>query len=86
MQNNNNPFDEIQKKTNVNQADLFNLANSVNQADLKDEKAVRQLIAQVAKLANRKVSKEKEDQLVKAIVNNNIPADFSSLAKMFGQK
>ncbi|MGO4888130.1 stage VI sporulation protein F [Anaerobacillus sp. MEB173] len=87
MQNKNNPFfDDLQKKTNVNPNDLLNLANSVSQADLKNEKAVRQLIAQVARLAGKPVSKEKEDQLVKAIVNNNIPMDFSTLAKMFGQK
>lgn len=83
MQNNNSFFDNIQKKTNVQQEDLFNIANSVNGADLSDENTVRQLIAQVAKVANVPVSKEKEDQLVDAIVNNKMPMDFASLTKMF---
>jgi hypothetical protein len=83
---NNSFFDKIEKKTNVKQQDIFNLANSVSGANLKDEQTVRNLIQQVAKMANKPVSKEKEDELVKTIINNNIPMDFASLAKMFGKK
>lgn len=86
MDRNDSFFDKVEKKTNVKQQDLFNLANSVSGANLQDEKTVRDLIQQVAKLANKPVSQEKEDELVKTIVNNNIPLDFSSLAKMFGKK
>nr|WP_245712468.1 stage VI sporulation protein F [Anaerobacillus alkalilacustris] len=83
---NNSFFDKIEKKTNVKQEDIFNLANSVSGANFKDEETVRNLIRQVAKLANKPVSKEKEDELVKMIINNNMPIDFSSLGKMFGKK
>lgn len=79
-------MDQIQKKTSVKPDELLKLANSVSSANLQDEKTVRQLIAQVAKLANKEVSKEKEDQIVNAIVKNNMPADFASLAKMFNKK
>lgn len=86
MDRNNSFFDKIEKKTNVKQEDIFNLANSVSGANFKDEETVRNLIRQVAKLANKPVSKEKEDELVKMIINNNMPIDFSSLGKMFGKK
>ncbi|WP_332630085.1 stage VI sporulation protein F [Halalkalibacter flavus] len=87
FQNNDSSFmDQIQKKTNVRPDELLKLANSVSSTNLKDEAAVRQLIAQVAKLANKPVSKEKEDQIVKAITTNNMPMDFASLAKMFNKK
>ncbi|MCM3761210.1 stage VI sporulation protein F [Alkalihalobacillus oceani] len=88
FQNNNDPsiMDQIQKKTSVKPDELLKLANSVSQANLQDEATVRQLIAQVAKLANKPVSKEKEDQIVNAIINNNMPTDFASLAKMFNKK
>jgi hypothetical protein len=82
----NNFFDNLEKKTNVKQQDIFNLANSVSGANFKDEQTVRNLIQQVANLANKPVSKQKEDELVKTIVNNNLPLDFASLAKMFGKK
>ncbi|MCR6110643.1 stage VI sporulation protein F [Bacillus sp. A301a_S52] len=85
MQGNNNEsfFDQLEKKTNVKHQDLFQLAQSVNKTDLSNEQNVRQLIHQVAKLANASVSKEKEDELVKAITSNKVPMDFGSLAKMF---
>jgi hypothetical protein len=79
-------MDQIQKKANVKPDELFKLANSVSNTNLKDETAIRQLIAQVAKLANKPVSKEKEDKIVEAIINNNMPTDFASLAKMFNKK
>lgn len=83
MNGSNNFFDNIEKQTKVNKDDIFKLAASVQNANLKDEKVLRQLIQQVAMLAGRPVSKEKEEQIVKAIVNNNIPADLSSLGNLF---
>jgi hypothetical protein len=83
MNGSNNFFDNIEKQTKVNKEDIFKLAASVQNANLKDEKVLRQLIQQVALLAGRPVSKDKEEQIVKAIVNNNIPADLSSLSNLF---
>ncbi|WP_078553261.1 stage VI sporulation protein F [Bacillus alkalicellulosilyticus] len=79
----NNFFDNIQKKTNVNPEELMKIANSVSNANLKDENTIRQLIAQVAQVANVQVPKEKEDQIVQAILSGNMPTDFGSLTKMF---
>ncbi|WP_088102220.1 stage VI sporulation protein F [Halalkalibacter urbisdiaboli] len=87
FEKNDNPLlDQLQKKTNVKPDELFKLANSVSNANLQDEQTVRQLIAQVAKLANKPVSKAKEDQIVQAILNKDMPMDFASLAKMFNKK
>ncbi len=81
-----NFFDHIEKRTNVKKEDLFRLANSVSQADLKDERTLRNLIADVSRLANVPVSKEKEDKIVKAILNNNVPTDLSQLTNMIKKK
>lgn len=79
-------FDQVHKTTKVRPDELLKLANSVSQANLKDEATVRQLIGKVAALANRPVSKQQEDQIVEAILNNKMPADMASLAKMFNNK
>lgn len=76
-------FDQLEKKTNVKHQDLLQLAQSVNNTDLSNEENVRRLIHQVSQLANVQVSKQKEDELVKAITSNQVPMDFASLAKMF---
>ncbi|WP_026689469.1 stage VI sporulation protein F [Alteribacter aurantiacus] len=78
-----NIFGEIEKKTKVNQQDLFKLAQSASNTNLKSEQNVRQLIRQVALVAGVSVDKKKEDELVKAIISNNVPMDFGTLAKMF---
>jgi hypothetical protein len=85
MTRDNDFFNDIEKKTNVSKQQLFELADSAKHANFSDERAVRRLIAQVSQVAGVPVSKEKEDRLVKAIVNNQIPMDFSTLAKMFNQ-
>lgn len=79
----NNLFNNIEKESKVKKDDIFKLASSVQNANLRDEQVLRQLIHQVATLAGKDVSKEKEDQIVNAIINNNMPTDFSALSKMF---
>lgn len=81
-----NFFDNIEKKTNVKKEDIFKLANSVSSANLRDESTLRQLIADVSKLANVPVSKDKEDKIVNAILNNNMPTDLSQLTNMINKK
>jgi hypothetical protein len=76
-------FDNIEKKTNIKKEDIFKVADSVKDANFKDEKTVRELIKQVSALAGKPVSKEKEDKIVNAIINNNMPMDINSIGKMF---
>ena len=78
----NNIFNNIEKEAKVNKEDIFKLASSVQNANLRDETVLRQLIHQVALTWDVK-PKEQEDQIVKAIINNNMPTDFGSLSKMF---
>ncbi|WP_088044154.1 stage VI sporulation protein F [Bacillus sp. EAC] len=87
MTNNQNGFfDKIEKKANVSKTDIFKVADSVKDANFKDEATVRKLVRQIATMTGRQVSKEKEDKIVQAIVTNNMPLDFQSLSNMFKQK
>ncbi|HET7578565.1 MAG TPA: stage VI sporulation protein F [Bacillales bacterium] len=85
MDQNNDFFKDIEERTNVGKQDLFEFVNSIQNQDFSDEESVRQLISGVSQLAGVPVSEEKEEKLMKAIVNNEIPMDFSTLAKMFNQ-
>ncbi len=78
-------FDFIEKKTQVKKNDIFSLAESLSQANFKDEQTVRSIVNRVARMANVSVPKAKEDALVKAIVQNQIPLNLGSLTKMFDQ-
>lgn len=78
-------FKAVKNKTGVDKKQIFDLVNSLQGANLRDEKTVRRLIQDVARIANKPVSKEKEERLVKAITSNNIP-DFSVIFQVLGGK
>lgn len=79
---NNSFFQNIEKKTGVNMGEVLKLANSVQNANFKDEATVRGLIQQVAKIANKPVKKETEDQLVNAIINKTEQVNVNTIAQM----
>lgn len=82
-----NPFfQKIEKKTGVKMDSVFKLANSVQNANFKDEVTVRNLIKQVGQLANKQVKKETEDQLVNAIVNKPDQVNLNNVAEMLNKQ
>lgn len=76
-------FDKIQKNANISPDEIYKVADSVKNANFSDERTVRNLIRQLAKLANKPISKEKEDKIVEAIVKNKIPMDSKSINNLF---
>ncbi|UFT97634.1 stage VI sporulation protein F [Radiobacillus kanasensis] len=81
--NQKNMFDHIQQNSNIKTDQILEAAQSFNQSDLSDEKSVRNLVKQLATMAGKPVSKEKEDKLVEAITSNQIPKDLGSLSQLF---
>jgi len=78
-----NIFSQIKNKTNINPNDIFKVANSVQNADFSDEATVRDLVNKLSQMANKPISKEKEDKLVQAITQNKIPKDMNTLGQSF---
>ena len=79
-------FKNIEKKTGVNMKDIFDLANSLQNANFKDEKTVRNVIRRVSEIANKPVSKDMENQIVKSIINDGKQLDFNTIANMMNKK
>ena len=77
---NNTLFNKIEKKTNINKETILSLAEKIEKNDLKDENTIRDIIKQLSTMTNKNVSKEKEDKIVKAILNDKIP---KNIEKMF---
>lgn len=75
-------FGNIEKKTGVKMDDVMKLANSLQGADLQDEKTVRDLVKRVGRLANKPVSKQTEDSIVEALTKKNVKPDMSMISKM----
>ncbi len=82
----NNFFKNIEKKTGVNINDIFQLANSIQGANLQDETTVRQVVKQVSKIAGRNIPKEMEDKIVQTIIQDGKKLDFNTIANMMNNK
>ncbi|MCP1143833.1 stage VI sporulation protein F [Lysinibacillus endophyticus] len=80
-----NPFfKQIENKTGVNMEEIFALANAIQYADFKNEKQVRKIVQRVSKLANKPISKDLENQIVKSIIQEGQSLDLSKIQKMLG--
>ncbi|BEH91332.1 MAG: hypothetical protein HFE54_01780 [Turicibacter sp.] len=78
----NNLFGRCGKDVNINQDEIFNIADQASGMDLKNEEQVRALIQSVGSIVGRKVDKSVEDQLTKMILNGEVPTDMDQLLKM----
>ena len=72
-------FDKVEKKTNVKKEDILKLAKSISGKDLNDERVLRSLIKDVARLANKPVSKEKEEKIINAFKKDKIPKNLNKI-------
>lgn len=72
-------FNKIEKKTNVGKDTILNLASRLQQTDLKDEKTLREIIQELGSMTGKEVSKEKEDKIVSAVVNDKVPKDIDKM-------
>ena len=79
-------FKNVEKKTGVNMKDVLDLANSLQNANFKDEKTVRHVIQRVSKIANKPVSKETENKIVQSIVKDGKQLDFNTISNMINKK
>ncbi|RCW64905.1 stage VI sporulation protein F [Saliterribacillus persicus] len=75
-------FDQIEKNSNVSSAEIVKIAQSLQHANFKDERVVRNLVRNLANLAGKPVSQAKEDKIVETIVNNKMPTDLQTLQKL----
>lgn len=74
-----NLFNKIEKKTNINKETIINLANKIQKNNMKDETTLREVIKDLSNLTGKEVSKEKEDKIINAIMNDQVPNNIDKL-------
>lgn len=63
-------------ENNINPDDVFKLVDKVKNMDLKNENNIREVIHEVSKIANKPISVEKENSLVKKIMSEGLNEDL----------
>lgn len=72
-------FKKIEKKTNVNKETILDLAKKLQENDLKNENTLREVIHELSYMTGREVSKEKEEKIINAVINDNVPKDIDKM-------
>ncbi len=76
MSFNDNFFDKIKKKTNVDKETILSLASKLQQGNMKDEKTLKEVISEISRMTGREVSKEKEQKIIDAVINDKVPQNL----------
>lgn len=72
-------FNKIEKKTRVDKQTILSLAKKLQENDLKNEGTLREVIKELSNMTGKKVSKEKEDKIVNAVINDNVPKNIDKM-------
>ena len=76
---NDNFFKRVEQKTNVSKNTILELASKLQNSDLKNEATLREVIQELGAMTGKEVSKEKEDKIIEAVVNDKIPKDIDKM-------
>lgn len=75
----NNLFKKIEDKTKVNKETIINLAEKIKKNNFKDENTIREVIKDLSSITGKEVSKEKEDKIISAIINDKVPKNIDKM-------
>lgn len=73
-------FKKVEKKTKVDKDTIFSLAEKLQNGNMKDENTLREVISTLCKMTGKSVSKEREDKIIKTIIEDKVP---KGVEKMF---
>lgn len=69
-------FKKVEKKTNVNKDTIMSLASKLQNGNMKDETTLKEVINTLSEMTGRPVSKEQEEKIINAVVNDKIPKNI----------
>lgn len=74
-----NFFKKVENKTNVKKSTIINLAQKLQGDNMKDEKTLREVIHELSEMTGKEVSKEQEDKIINAVVNDQVPDNLDKM-------
>ena len=72
-------FKTVEKKTNVDKDTIIKLANKLQNGNMKDEKTLKEVIGTLSQMTGRTVSKEQEEKIINAVVNDKVPNNIDKM-------
>ena len=72
-------FKRVENKTNVKKSTILSLAEKLQGDKMKDENTLREVIHELSMMTGKSVSKEQEDKIIKAVVNDEVPDNLDKM-------
>ena len=72
-------FNKIEKKTNVKKETIMDLANELNNGNMKNESTLRKVIQTLSSITGKDVSKEREDKIIDTILKDKVPKNIDKM-------
>ena len=72
-------FKKVEKKTNVDKDTIIKLANKLQNGNMKDKKTLKEVIGTLSQMTGRTVSKEQEEKIINAVVNDKVPNNIDKM-------
>ncbi|MBE6158224.1 MAG: stage VI sporulation protein F [Firmicutes bacterium] len=72
-------FNKIEKKTNVKKETIIDLANELQNGNMKNENTLRKVIQTLSSITGKEVSKDREDKIINTIINDKVPKNIDKM-------
>ena len=72
-------FKKVEDKTSVDKGTIMSLAEKLQKGDMKDEKILREVVREISNMTGKDVPKEKEDKIIKTIIEDKVPSDLDNM-------
>lgn len=72
-------FNRVYDKTHVSKDTIISLAKKLQDNNMKDETALRDIVKEISAITGKDVPKEKEDKIVNAILDDKVPKDITKM-------
>lgn len=73
---NDNLFNRITEKTNVDKDTIIGLARKLQEGDFKNKDTLREIIHELSDITGKEVSEEKENKIIDMVINDKVPKDL----------
>ena len=74
-----NIFKKVENKTNVKKSTILNLASKLQGDNMKNADSIREVIKELSKMTGKEVTKEQEEKIISAIVNDKVPDNIDKM-------
>ena len=74
-----NFFKRVENKTNVKKSTIVSLAEKLKGDNMKNPDSIRDVIHELSMMTGKEVSKEQEEKIIGAIVNDKVPNNLDKM-------